>query len=206
MDWETAIQKKRLQWAAAFNRARNQRHDQTEEALTALMTQLAGFEQEYQTHISQGVTEHEVLLHLSEVARKEWPELWVTMADSVYTGNPSAWVENPFVFVGMIVESVHEPGHEPVRFESRKNQLDSLPKPSIEEDVLDSIAFEAWSGLREHIERLQSQTKDWEYAACMHRVSRHVLALYARLQIEAVLAITRAEEAGQLVEIASDSE
>lgn len=206
MEWRQAIQKKRQQWVGLLAKARKMGYDRTELTLTNLMTQLGEFETEYDARRQESPPDAALFADLAEHTRRRWPELWATMSNSLVTGSPEAWVENPFVVVVIVTEASMDTPQERVNFDSRMNQLDAMPLSHDTATLIEQVVDESWGLLKQHVEDAQHQMKEWEYAACMHRLGTYFLSFYSRMQAEAITAIKAAEQAGQLTTIVTDSD
>jgi hypothetical protein len=204
IDWPTAIQQKRQQLVLAMVQAREQGRDQIEQALITVIGQLGEFETEFQKRIQRDDAEQTVIAQLAVEVRKRWPELWADMASSLASGDPTAWLEHSYLVVGVIAEHVQGKGHDQVSFESRLNQLDALPLSQETIAAIDSIIDILWESLQPHVEGTKGTMQHWEYAARMHLLSKRFLALYNKVQIDAITAVRKAEEMNELTNIGNN--
>lgn len=201
MNWAAALQHKRQQLVHAMVQARRKNAYATEQALITIIGQLGELETEFQVRSEMNEPEHEIIEYLNNVARKKWPNLWADMAASLHAGIPDEWLQHAYVIVNVAGEHIPIEGQEEVSFESRVNQLDSLPltKPTIEE--IDKIIDDLWARLLSPVEESRSEMEHWQYAARMNLLAKRLLALYSKVQLDAINAVKKAEEQGELTKI-----
>jgi hypothetical protein len=204
IEWLMAIQHKRQQWVGGLALARERANEQLEQALTTLMTQVAEFEREYLRLQREGIQRDAMLPHLADNAKKQWPELWATMDESLDMDNPDLWVANHYVVVGIEMERMPDPATDTVSIESRINQLETLHLSEHTLTVLDTVIQTWQEHLRQALVESQGTMKQWEYAALLYQLGRYGLATCARVYAGAFQAIRQAEEAGELLESFED--
>ncbi len=199
MEWIMAIQQKRQQWVGGLALARERANEGLEQALTTLMTQVAEFEREYLRLQRDGMEKKEMLNHLANHARQQWPELWSTMAESLETATPDSWVDNLYVVVGIEMERMPGASSDTVSIESRINQLETLHLSEHPMTLLNRV-MDAWQqSLRQSLDESQGTMKQWEYAAFLYQLGRYGLATCARAYAGAFQSIRQAEDAGELL-------
>ncbi len=201
MDWATALHEKRQRLVHAMVQARTQGKDRLEQALIAIIGQMGEFESEFQKRIDKNPNEQEVIATLATETRKQWPELWADMAVSLTSGSPDIWVEHEYIITGVQGEHVQRKGAEYIPFESRVNQLETLPLSKETITTIDAIIDTMWEQLQSPVEDTRETLEHWEYAARMHLLSKRFLALYSKVQVDAITAVRKAEEIGQLTQI-----
>jgi hypothetical protein len=201
MNWTTALHEKRQRLVHAMVQARAQGKDRLEQALITIIGQMGEFETEFQKRIQKNQQEHEVIATLADKTRKQWPELWADMAVSLASGCPDIWIEHEYLIIGVQGEHVQRKGKEYISFESRINQLEALPLSQETIKTIDDTIDTMWKQLQPAIEDTRETLTHWEYAARMHLLSKRFLALYSKVQGDAITAVKQAEETGQLTQI-----
>jgi hypothetical protein len=204
MNWSTVLKKKRQRLVHAMVKARAQSNDQAEHALITLIGQLGEFETEFQKHLQMNKTEQDVIIELAPVVRKHWPVLWSDIAGSLYGGSPDEWLGRSYVVIGVNGIRIPTEGQENVTYESRVNQLEALPVSVETVNLVDTIIDTLWENLQPHVEESKQAMPHWEYAARMNHLSKRLFALYNKVQLDAIAAVRKAEEVGQLKQIGTE--